>query len=241
MDYLLRSFGYEKYEVELSVRDPENKDKYMGSDAEWERAESALVGALNQRGLPYKRMEGEAVFYGPKIDVKLVDALGHSWQGPTIQFDFNLPGRFDVNYIGSDGNEHQVVMVHRTVLGSMERFVGGLIEFYNGALPLWLSPVQARILSITDEQVEYVEQLENQLKEAGLRAEADVRNEKLGFKIREAQLEKIPYMLVVGNREAAAGQVAVRLRSGEDLGAMDVADFIKRATDEVLEKSLSCM
>ncbi|MFQ6040597.1 MAG: threonine--tRNA ligase [Candidatus Poribacteria bacterium] len=239
VDYMLRSFGYERYEVELSVRDPENKDKYMGSDEEWERAENALIDALNQRGLSYKRMEGEAVFYGPKIDIKLVDALGHSWQGPTIQFDFNLPGRFDVKYVGADGNEHQVVMVHRTVLGSMERFIGGLIEFYNGALPLWLSPVQARILSITDEQIEYAKQVENQLKEAGLRTEADVRNEKLGFKIREAQLEKIPYMLVVGNREAAAGQVAVRLRSGEDLGPMDVADFIKRATDEVLEKSFS--
>jgi threonyl-tRNA synthetase len=241
MDYMLRSFGYEKYEVDLSVRDPENKDKYMGSDEEWERAENALIGALNQRGLSYKRMEGEAVFYGPKIDIKLLDALGHSWQGPTIQFDFNLPGRFDVNYIGTDGNEHKVVMVHRTVLGSMERFIGGLIEFYTGALPIWLSPVQARILNITDEQIEYAKQVESQLKGAGLRTEADVRNEKLGFKIREAQLEKIPYMLVVGNREAAAGQVAVRLRSGEDLGPMNVADFIKRATAEVLEKSLSCV
>jgi len=238
MDYMLRSFGYERYEVELSVRDPENKDKYMGSDEEWERAENTLIGALNQRGLSYKRMEGEAVFYGPKIDVKLADALGRSWQGPTIQFDFNLPSRFDVNYVGSDGNEHQVVMVHRTVLGAMGRFIGGLIEFYNGALPLWLSPVQARILSITDEQIEYAKQVESQLKEAGLRVEADIRNEKLGFKIREAQLEKIPYMLVVGNREAAAGQVAVRLRSGEDLGPMDVANFIKRSTAEVLEKSI---
>lgn len=237
MDYMLRSFGYEKYEVDLSVRDPENKDKYMGSDEEWERAENALISALNQRGLSYKRMEGEAVFYGPKIDIKLVDALGHSWQGPTIQFDFNLPGRFDVNYIGPDGNEHQVVMVHRTVLGSMERFIGGLIEFYTGALPLWLSPVQAKILTITDEQINYAKQVENQLKEAGLRAEADTRNEKLGFKIREAQLEKIPYMLVVGNREVTAGQIAVRLRGGEDLGPMNVADFIKRATVEVRKKA----
>jgi len=219
------------------VRDPENKDKYMGSDEEWERAENALISALNQRGLSYKRMEGEAVFYGPKIDIKLVDALGHSWQGPTIQFDFNLPGRFDVNYIGPDGNEHQVVMVHRTVLGSMERFIGGLIEFYTGALPLWLSPVQAKILTITDEQINYAKQVENQLKEAGLRAEADTRNEKLGFKIREAQLEKIPYMLVVGNREVTAGQIAVRLRGGEDLGPMNVADFIKRATVEVRKKA----
>jgi threonyl-tRNA synthetase len=237
MDYMLRSFGYQRYEIELSVRDPDNKDKYMGNDEDWERAESALVDALNQRDLSYKRMEGEAVFYGPKIDVKLLDALGHSWQGPTIQFDFNLPSRFDVNYIGADGNEHQVVMVHRTVLGSMERFIGGLIEFYNGALPLWLSPVQARILTITDEQIEYAKQVESQLRESGLRSEADVRNEKLGFKIREAQLEKIPYMLVVGNREASAGKVAVRLRSGEDLGPVDVADFIKRANDEILEKS----
>lgn len=236
MDYLLRGFGYEKYEIELSVRDPENKDKYMGSDEDWERAENALVGALNQRNLSYKRMEGEAVFYGPKIDVKLVDALGHSWQGPTIQFDFNLPGRFDVNYVGPDSKEHKVVMVHRTVLGSMERFIGGLIEYYSGALPLWLSPVQAKILAITDEQIDYAQQVVAQLIEAGLRTEADIRSEKLGFKIREAQLEKIPYMLVVGNREASSGQVAVRLRNGEDLGPMNVSDFIKLAADEIAEK-----
>ena len=236
MDYMLRSFGYEKYEIELSVRDPENKDKYMGSDEDWERAENALVGALNQRNLSYKRMEGEAVFYGPKIDVKLVDALGHSWQGPTIQFDFNLPGRFDVNYVGPDSKEHKVVMVHRTVLGSMERFIGGLIEYYSGALPLWLSPVQAKILAITDEQIDYAQQVVAQLIEAGLRTEADIRSEKLGFKIREAQLEKIPYMLVVGNREASSGQVAVRLRNGEDLGPMNASDFIKLAADEIAEK-----
>lgn len=236
MDYMLKSCGYEKYEIDLSVRDPENKDKYMGSDEDWARAQDALIGALNQRNLSYKRIEGEAVFYGPKIDVRLVDALGRSWQGPTIQFDFNLPGRFDVNYIGPDGQEHQVVMVHRTVLGSMERFIGGLIEFYGGALPLWLSPIQVRILNITDAQMEYALQVESRLKEAGLRVEVDIRNEKLGFKIREAQLEKIPYMLVVGDREMASGQVAVRLRNGDDLGTMNLNDFIQRATAEIAER-----
>jgi len=236
MDFMLKSLGYEKYEIELSVRDPENKDKYLGTDDDWEHAENALVEALNQRSLSYKRMEGEAVFYGPKIDVKLVDALGRSWQGPTIQFDFNLPSRFDVNYVGADGQEHKVVMVHRTVLGSMERFVGGLIEFYAGALPTWLSPVQARILTITDAQNEYALQVERELKDEGLRVEANTNNEKLGHKIREAQLEKIPYMLVVGNREVENKQVAVRLRGGEDLGAMSVSDFIEKITSKIAEK-----
>ena len=236
MDFMLRSFGYEHYDIELSVRDPENKDKYMGTDEDWEQAESALIEALNQRGLPYKRMEGEAVFYGPKIDVKLRDALGRSWQGPTIQFDFNLPPRFDVNYIGADGKEHNVLMVHRTVLGSMERFIGGLIEFYGGALPTWLSPIQARILTVTDAQNEYALLVERELKDEGVRAEADIRNEKLGHKIREAQLEKIPYMLVVGNREVENKQVAVRLRSGQDLGPINVGDFIEKITSEIAEK-----
>jgi len=236
MDYMLKSFGYDEYKIELSVRDPEHKEKYLGSDEEWEMAENALIDALAQRDLSYERKEGEAVFYGPKIDVKLFDALGRPWQGPTIQFDFNLPKRFDVNYVGRDGKEHHVVMVHRVVLGAIERFVGGLIEHYGGAFPTWLSPVQVKIISITDEQIDYALQVENKLESAGLRVESDTRSEKLGFKIREAQLEKVPYMLIVGAREVKNHTIAVRLRTGEDLGDMNIDDFISKITTEISEK-----
>lgn len=236
MDGMLKSFGYEEYNIKLSVRDPEHTEDYLGNDEEWERAENALIDALTQRGLSYERIEGEAVFYGPKIDVELLDALGRSWQGPTIQFDFNLPRQFDVTYVGKDGKEHHVLMVHRVVLGAIERFVGGLIEHYGGAFPTWLSPVQVKILTITDDQIDYAMQVKDRLESSGLRVEADTRNEKLGFKIREAQLEKVPYMLIVGAREVKNNTISVRLRSEEDLGAMSINDFIKRITTEIDEK-----
>jgi len=231
--YMLKTFGYQNYEIDLSVRDPEHKDQYMGDDEKWDRAENALVEALNSRELSFRRMEGEAVFYGPKIDIMLLDALGRPRQGPTIQFDFNEPSRFDVVYIGTDGQPHEIVMVHRTVLGSMERFVGGLVEHYAGAFPIWLSPVQARILPVTSYQNEYAENVKDELAQHGLRVEADTRSEKLGFKIREAQLEKVPYMLVVGKREEASKAVSVRLRSGEDLGQIPLEDFIQRIKTEI--------
>ena len=234
--YMLKTFGYENYQIDLSVRDPENKDKYMGGDEQWEHAEGALVKALETRGLSFTRQEGEAVFYGPKIDIQLLDALGRPRQGPTIQFDFNEPSRFNVEYIGTDGQPHQIVMVHRTVLGSMERFIGGLVEHYAGAFPVWLSPVQAKILPITSFQNDYAERVRDELVKSGLRAEADLRSEKLGFKIREAQLEKVPYMLVVGKREEESNAVAVRLRSGEDLGATPLESFIERAKSEIVQK-----
>ncbi len=234
--YMLETFGYQDYEIDLSVRDPEHKDEYLGSDEQWERAEAALVEALNSKGLTFKRAEGEAVFYGPKIDIKLVDALGRSWQGPTTQFDFNEPGRFGVEYIGMDGQPHEVVMVHRTVLGTMERFFGGLIEHYAGAFPVWLSPIQVKILPVTSYQNEYAEHVKGELAQHSLRVEADLRSEKLGFKIREAQLEKVPYMLIVGKREEAANTVSVRLRSGEDLGAIPLEDLISRIKAEIDQK-----
>jgi threonyl-tRNA synthetase len=234
--YMLKNFGYENYEIDLSVRDPENKDQYMGGDEQWEHAEGALVKALEARGLPFTRKEGEAVFYGPKIDIQLLDALGRPRQGPTIQFDFNEPSRFNVEYISTDGQPHQIVMVHRTVLGSMERFIGGLVEHYAGAFPVWLSPVQAKILPVTSFQNDYAERVRDELVESGLRAEADLRSEKLGFKIREAQLEKVPYMLIVGKREEESNAVAVRLRSGEDLGATPLESFIERAKSEIGQK-----
>ncbi|MDQ1318591.1 MAG: threonyl-tRNA synthetase [Candidatus Poribacteria bacterium] len=234
--FMLKTFGYDDYKIELAVRDPQNKEKYLGTDEMWERAESALVTALNARNLPYNRMEGEAVFYGPKIDIKLLDAIGRAHQGPTIQFDFNEPKNFDVNYVGQDGQEHQVIMIHRVVLGSMERFFGGLIEHYTGAFPVWLAPVQARILPVTSDLDDYARMIKDEMLKHKIRVEADLRSEKLGFKIREAQLEKVPYMLVVGKREAEANTVSVRLRGGEDLGVMPIESIIDRINTEVNQK-----
>lgn len=235
-DYMLKTFGYNDYEVNLSVRDPLHKDQYLGNDEMWGRAEDALVSAMNIKGLKFKRMEGEAVFYGPKIDIKLLDALGRPWQGPTIQFDFNEPIRFNVEYIGPDGQPHQVIMIHRVVLGAMERFFGGLIEHYAGAFPVWLSPIQARILPVTNDLNDYSILVKEELNKHGIRVEADLRSEKLGLKIREAQLEKIPYMLVVGNREKDTNTVSVRLRNGTDLGQMTIGSIIDRIKTEIEKK-----
>lgn len=235
--FMLKTFGYQDYKIDLSVRDSEHKEKYMGSDEQWERAETALMDALNSKNLPYTRMEGEAVFYGPKIDINILDALGRPRQGPTIQFDFNEPGRFNVTYVDTDGQPHEIVMVHRTVLGSMERFIGGLVEHYAGAFPLWLAPVQVKILPVTNFQGDYATSINKELLKHGLRSEADLRSEKLGLKIREAQLEKTPYMLVVGKREEESNSVSVRLRNGEDLGAIPLAEFINRVKSELAQSS----
>jgi threonyl-tRNA synthetase len=226
-------FGY-KFEAYLGTKPA----KAIGSDEVWDRAIEALKHAAAGKNLPVKIDEGEGAFYGPKIDIKWLDALGRAWTGPTIQVDFNLPERFDVNYIGEDGARHRAVMVHRTLLGSMERFVGGLIEHYGGSFPVWLAPVQASIIPITDDQVPFAKEVEKQLKNAGLRAEVDQSSGRMQAKIRNAQLQKIPYMLVLGKREAEAGAVAVRLRSGEDLGAMPVADFAGMAKALIDSKSL---
>ena len=234
--HILGAFGFKEYEIALSVRDPERKEKYIGDDATWEVAEGSLVKALERKGLSYTRMEGEAVFYGPKIDVHIKDALGRLWQCTTIQFDFNLPERFDMTYVGSDGQEHRPYMVHRTLLGSMERFFGVLIEHYSGAFPVWLAPVQARLIPIADRHNDYAYQVRDQLKEAGLRVEVDDSNERMRAKIRQAQLEKIPYMLVIGDREVAEGTVSLRLRTEEDLGPRPVAEFIKTAQEAIVEK-----
>ncbi|HOB43846.1 MAG: threonine--tRNA ligase [Bacillota bacterium] len=227
--FMLKSFGFSEYEFFLSTR----PEKSVGSDENWERATAALRDALEGHGLKYTVDPGEGVFYGPKIDTKLKDSLGRLWQGPTIQVDFNLPERFDVNYIGEDGEKHRAIMIHRTVLGSMERFMGCLIEQYAGALPVWLSPVQARVLSIGDRHIDYAMGIARNLSERGFRVDTDVRDEKIGYKIREAQLEKTPYMLIVGDREMESGQVAVRARRGGDLGAMTLNQFADRLRAEV--------
>ena len=235
---LLRGFGFEDFKVELSVRDPENLQKYAGEDAMWEQAEVSLVKAITARNLPYERMEGEAVFYGPKIDIKVKDALGRTWQLTTIQFDFNLPSRFDMTYVGEDGALHRPYMVHRALLGAIERFYALLVEHYAGAFPVWLCPVQAVVIPISDRHAAYAEKVADRLRQAGIRVNVDRASERMNAKIRNAQLEKIPYMLVVGEREMGDGTVAVRLRTEEDLGAMPVDDFVALVTEKVEKKAL---
>jgi len=233
---LLRGFGFEEFKVALSVRDPKTPEKYAGADEMWRQAEVSLVKALEARDLPYERMEGEAVFYGPKIDLHVKDALGRTWQLTTIQFDFNLPERFDMIYIGEDGKEHRPYMVHRALLGSLERFFGVLVEHYGGAFPVWLSPVQVMLIPIADRHVDYARSVAEQLRAAGLRVAVDESSERMQAKIRDAQMQKIPYMLVIGNREMEAGQVNLRLRDGDVPGAMSVDDFVALAQGAVAER-----
>jgi len=216
----MRIFGFD-YEVELSTRPADS----IGSDADWNLATTALEQALKDTGLPYEVNVGDGAFYGPKIDFKLKDALKRKWQCATIQCDFTLPERFDLTYIGADGEKHRPVMLHRVILGAIERFMGVLIEHYAGAFPLWLSPVQAVLVTVTDAQIPYGETVYQTLLDADIRVERDFRNEKLGFKIREAQVQKTPYMLVIGDREVASGQVSPRERSGKNLGAMTPGAF----------------
>ncbi|MES0343208.1 MAG: threonine--tRNA ligase [Anaerolineales bacterium] len=229
---ILRAFGFENFQAYLSTRNPE---KAAGRPEDWEEPTEALRNSLERVGVPYEIDEGEAVFYGPKIDLKLNDALGREWQLSTIQFDFILPDRFDMAYIGEDGQEHRPYMIHRALFGSMERFMGVLIEHFAGAFPVWLAPIQAILIPIADRHFEYAEKVAAQLREAGVRVDVDQRSERMNAKIRDAQLQKIPYMLVVGDREAEAEQVAVRLRSGEDLGALSVETFLERVKAEVLD------
>lgn len=212
---MLKGFGFEDVNVELSVRDPEKPDKYAGSGTMWDKAEASLVKALEARNLSYERMVGEAVFYGPKIDIKIKDALGRSWQCSTIQFDFNLPERFDMSYIAEDGQEHRPYMVHRALLGSLERFFGILVEHYGGAFPTWLAPVQVVVIPITDGNVEYARSVSAELQTEEIRVEVDERSERMNLKIRDAQLQKVPYMLIVGNKEESTSTVSVRSRSGD--------------------------
>ena len=221
--FMIDAFGFSSYQVLLSTR----PEKYAGTIQVWEEATETLRQALEHSKVKYNIDPGEGVFYGPKIDIKFESALGKAWQGPTIQVDFNLPQRFNVTYIGEDGQEHTVVMVHRTVLGSMERFLASLIEHYGGAFPLWLAPVQVRVIPVADRHLDYAHKLEAQLKSEGVRAEVDARSERINLKIRQAQLDKIPYMLVVGDKEIADSTVSIRLRSGEQLADQSFDKFRK--------------
>ncbi len=234
---ILESFGFNDFEVNLSTR----PEKAVGSDEIWEKATAALREALEAKGLPFVLDEGGGAFYGPKIDVKIRDAIGREWQCSTVQLDFNLPERFDMEYVASDGERRRPIMIHRALLGSVERFFGILIEHYEGRFPTWLAPVQAVIMNITDRQEGYAQELEQLLKNQGVRAQVDLRNEKIGFKIREHTLQRIPYLLVVGDREADSNTVAVRTRDGNDLGSMPAKDFVDRLQAEVASRGLNVM
>lgn len=232
VDEIYSVFGF-SYKVELSTR-PEDS---MGTDEEWEMATNALKNALEKTGRDYVINEGDGAFYGPKIDFHLTDSIGRTWQCGTIQLDFQMPQRFDLYYVGADSEKHRPIMLHRAVLGSIERFIGILTEHYAGAFPIWLAPVQVKLLPIADRHLDYVRELDEKLKAAGIyRTEVDTRSEKIGYKIREAQLEKVPYMLIVGDKDIENGVVSVRSHSGGDLGTMTLDEFISRAKDEIARK-----
>jgi len=236
---VLKTFGFEKIKFELSVKGNDTSKLYLGEEEDWAKAESALAAALDARGIDYQRMEGEAAFYGPKIDFKIEDAIGRLWQLGTVQWDFNLPERFELEYIGEDNKPHRPVMVHRALFGSIERFFGVLIEHYAGAFPMWLAPVQVAVLPITDRINEYAEKIGQELRTAGLRVEVNVRSDKIGAKIRDAQMQKVPFMLVLGDREVEESKVAVRERTKGDIGAMSLVEFKEMARRLVESRAIT--
>ncbi|WP_353070369.1 threonine--tRNA ligase [Tunturibacter empetritectus] len=236
---VLKTFGFNEYRVELSLHDPKKSGEFVGNPSDWEKAESALKNVLTKRGVAFKAIPGEGAFYGPKIDIKLVDVLGRLWQLSTVQFDFNLPARFELEYKGEDGELHQPVMVHRALFGSVERFFGVLIEHYAGAFPMWLAPVQVGIVPISEKHVDYAVAVKAKLEAAGLRVELDQRNEKMNAKIREFTLQKVPFVLVMGDKEAATEAVSVRTRGKGDEGSVALADFIERAKELVASKTVT--
>jgi threonyl-tRNA synthetase len=230
-DEVYKTFDFD-YHVELSTR----PIKSTGTDEQWEIATTGLRNALEELKIPYKVNEGDGAFYGPKIDFHLKDAIGRTLQCGTIQLDMGMPERFDLNYTGVDGQDHRVIMLHRAILGSLERFIGILIEHYAGAFPVWLSPVQVRVMTIAERHNEYAQKLVEKLKSEGLRAESDLRTEKIGYKIREAEMMKIPYVFVVGDKEVETEQIAVRMRGRQDLGAQAVNAMIERIKQEIAQK-----
>ncbi|MBU2591763.1 MAG: threonine--tRNA ligase [Nitrospinae bacterium] len=233
---MLRAFGFDKFQAFLSTR----PEKYVGELAQWDKATEALRGALEDAKVDYEVDEGEGVFYGPKIDIKIKDSLDRMWQCSTIQVDFNLPDRFEMEYVGEDGNRHRPVMIHRALLGSLERFFGCLIEHHAGAFPLWLSPVQVKILTITNRQDDYARKIEETLLGEGIRVESDFRNEKIGFKIRNARMERVPYMLIIGEQEETSGLIAVKKRGGEDVGTISPEAFLAMIKEELQPPTPLC-
>jgi threonyl-tRNA synthetase len=234
---VLKDFGFDKFQTELSTWNPDDKKSFVGSEDQWNMATSSLEKVLQQRGIEYKTIPGEAAFYGPKIDIKLVDAIGRLWQLSTVQFDFNLPQRFGLEYVAEDGSRKQPLMVHRALYGSVERFFGVLLEHYAGAFPVWLSPVQAVLIPIAERHAEYANKVAAQLKEAGVRVHVDARNEKMNAKIREHAMQKVPFLLVVGDKEAEAGKVNVRTRGKEKTEDMPTGDFVNKIKKLIQEKS----
>ena len=236
---LLSTFGFYNYKIELSVKGSDTTKKYLGSDEQWMQAETVLLEALVDQRLPYERIEGEAAFYGPKVDIKVEDSIGRLWQLTTVQFDFNLPERFKLEYIGEDNKPHRPLMVHRALFGSVERFFGVLIEHYAGAFPMWLAPVQVAVLPITDRINNYAADVAGKLRKVGIRVELNLRSEKVGAKIRDAQLQKVPFMLVLGDREMEQGIVAVRERTAGDIGTMSLEEFTNKARALVESRALT--
>jgi len=235
---VLNTYGFREFQVELSTWDPKDSKSYIGTKENWDMAVRSLESALKRRNIPYKTIPGEAAFYGPKIDVKLVDAIGRLWQLSTVQFDFTLPERFGLEYVGEDGQRHQPLMVHRALYGSVERFFGVLIEHYAGAFPVWLSPVQVGLVPISEKHVEYAQAVKKQLEQAGIRVELDARSEKMNAKIRDFTLQKIPFVLVMGDKEVAENKVSVRTRGKGDEGQTPTADFVARVKKLNEEKTV---
>jgi threonyl-tRNA synthetase len=234
---VLKDFGFDKFQTELSTWDPNDRKSFVGSEDQWNMATNSLEKVLQQLNIEYKTIPGEAAFYGPKIDIKLVDAIGRLWQLSTVQFDFNLPQRFDLEYVAEDGTRKQPLMVHRALYGSVERFFGVLIEHYAGAFPVWLSPVQVAMIPIAERHTEYADKVAAQLRVARVRVEVDSRNEKMNAKIREHAMQKVPFLLVVGDKEAEANKVNVRTRGKEKTEDMGTAEFVEKIKKLIAEKS----
>ena len=225
--YVIKKLGFDNFTAQISLRDPDNKEKYIGSDENWEKAERAIIEATQEAGLETTTELGEAAFYGPKLDFMIKDAIGRRWQLGTIQVDYNLPERFDLQYVGPDNQLHRPVMIHRAPFGSMERFIGVLIEHCAGKFPLWLTPEQFAILPISDNQIPFAKEIENQLSQHDIRGFIDDRAESIGRKIRDTELKKVPYMLIIGEKEAESQQVSVRKQGEGDQGTMSIAEFIQ--------------
>jgi threonyl-tRNA synthetase len=233
---IMSDFGFKDFNIDLSLRDLKHKDQYVGTDEQWEMGGRALIKALEKSGLSYTKREGEATFYAPKIDIKLLDSLGREWQCPTIQFDFNLPQRFDIHYMGADGKHHTPFMIHRTILGALERFLGILIEHYAGAFPVWLSPIQVNVMTITEQEIEYAQKVIEQLKNENIRVTSDFRNEKISYKIGEAEREKIPYILIIGKREKENNQVSLRKHLQGNLGSASLESVVASIKDDINQR-----